>query len=69
MPRRRIYIAARDHLEQAEALLSHAGSDVIEVRCVLRHLMSTLTDLRCPPCSADVIDFGGYVRRVSEPES
>lgn len=65
MPRRRIYIAARDHLEQAEA----AGSDVIEVRCVLRHLMSTLTDLRCPPCSADVIDFGGYVRRVSEPES
>lgn len=34
--------AARDHLEQADAVLQGAGEDLVEIRCMIRYIASVL---------------------------
>lgn len=34
--------AARDHLEQADAMLKGAGEDLVEIRCMIRYIASVL---------------------------
>ena len=42
--RRRLYLAARDHLEQADSVLSGAGEDVLELRGMIRYVASILDE-------------------------
>lgn len=39
---RRLYLTARDHLEQADAVLSGAGQDVLDLRGMIRYVASSL---------------------------
>lgn len=41
---RRLYLAARDHLEQADAVLAGAGEDILELRGMIRYVASILDE-------------------------
>lgn len=45
MPYRRgLYLAARDHLERADSVLSGAGEDVLELRVMIRYVASIIDE-------------------------
>lgn len=56
---RRLYLAARDHLEQADAVLAGAGQDALELRGMIRFLASSLDERvrSAPPYGETVVAF------------
>lgn len=63
--RRRLYLAARDHLEQADAVLTRAGEDAVEIRGMIRYVASVLDEKATSPLpdKADVVAFPFPSRR------
>jgi hypothetical protein len=55
----KLYRAARDHLQQADAILSRANGDALSERAVIRYVVLMLHE-RAEPLSGNVIPLEGF---------
>lgn len=54
-----LYRAARDHLQQADAILSRADGDALSERTVIRYVVLLLNE-RAETVSGNVIPLAGF---------
>ena len=55
----KLYRAARDHLQQADAILSRADGDALSERAVIRYVVLMLNE-KAETASGNVIPLAGF---------
>ncbi len=55
----KLYRAARDHLQRAEAILSRADGDSLSARTVIRYVVLMLNE-KAEPVAGKVIPLAGF---------
>ena len=58
-----LYRAARDHLQQADAILSRTDGDALAVRTVIRYVVTILNEKSVTgPAADNVVPLAGFRR-------